>query len=52
MKFEKCDICGEKIAYESSKSYQDDCYEIDGDIICEDCIEKYVRKNFYKKLEE
>lgn len=32
-----CDCCGEPI--------QDDfCYEINGDLICEDCLDMYFRK--------
>ena len=33
----KCDICGERI--------QDDyCFELGGELICEDCLNKHFRK--------
>lgn len=37
-KLPKCDICGEHI--------QDDyLYDINGDIFCEECLNKYFRKD-------
>lgn len=46
----KCDICGAEIYMENDLYEQDDAYEIDGNIICGDCIDAYVRNNYYKRL--
>lgn len=37
LKMPICEHCGERI--------QDDYYEIDGCIVCDDCILEYLRKN-------
>lgn len=47
----QCDLCGCDIHRESIQYDQDDCYEIEGVILCEDCVMKYVKENFFKKLE-
>ena len=39
-----CDCCGEPIQDE-------DLYDFDGVLICEECVLDYVRENFRKKTE-
>ena len=38
-----CDICKGRIYVENNEWYGDDHWELDGKIICEDCIHDYVR---------
>lgn len=40
-----CECCGNPIQDE-------DVYDFDGDLICEECLLDYVRENFRKKTEE
>lgn len=47
-----CDECGGKIHKETDEYEQDDCYEIDGQRLCGNCVMKYIRKNHYVKLKE
>lgn len=35
-KLPKCDLCGEPI-------YDDYCYEINGEVICEECLKEHYR---------
>lgn len=45
-------MCGRFLNGESESLDQDDAYEVEGHILCEDCVDKYVRDNCYKKLKE
>lgn len=45
-----CVCCGCELKYENDRHYQDDAFEINGEIVCEDCITDYVRENCYKTL--
>lgn len=49
--YEQCHVCENYIQHETTLLDQEDCYEIDGVILCGDCVESYVRKHYYKKLE-
>lgn len=52
-RYVRCAVCDEPIYYEDAEREQDDAYEIeDGEIVCEDCVPSYVRKNYYKVLKE
>ena len=50
--YEQCYICDRFIRGESELLDQEDAYEIDGNILCEDCVDEYVKKNCYKKLKD
>jgi hypothetical protein len=52
MKHERCSECGKPIYYEDELHDQDDAFEIDGNIICSDCVLPYVREHNFKKLKE
>ena len=45
-----CFTCGMPLFPEDSLHDQDPAYEIDGHVICENCIDKYVRRNCFKVL--
>lgn len=48
----KCYKCGYPIYYADDLHEQDDCYEIEnGKCLCENCVDKYVRDKYFKKLE-
>lgn len=47
-----CDCCGQAIYYGNYEYEQDDCYQVEDTIICENCIKDYTKKNFFLKLEE
>ena len=52
-KYIRCCVCDNPIYYEDSSRYQDDAYEIEsGEIVCEDCVGDYVKKNYFKELKE
>lgn len=40
-----CDCCGHPIQDEY-------CWEVDGDTMCEECWEEYVKDNFRRPVEE
>lgn len=46
----KCFTCGIPMLPEDNLHDQDPAYEIDGHVLCEDCVDKYVRKNCFKTL--
>jgi recombinational DNA repair protein (RecF pathway) len=50
--YEQCCVCGTFLQPESKYLDQDDAYEIEGNILCENCWMDWVRKNCYKKLKE
>lgn len=50
--YEKCDSCHRKLYYADGLYEQDECYEFEEQIYCEECFFKLVRSEFYKKLEE
>ena len=50
--YEQCVVCGRYLNPENEFVEQDDCYEINEEIVCDDCILDYVRNNCYKKLKE
>nr|WP_308743242.1 hypothetical protein [uncultured Anaerocolumna sp.] len=52
MKYESCFVCCKPIYYEDELHDQDDAFEIDGNIICDDCVLQYVREHNFKKLKE
>lgn len=41
----KCDRCLQAIQDE-------DCYEFDGNVICPDCVEKYIEENHKRNTED
>lgn len=45
-----CDRCGEEIQCETEEYEADACYDIAGEIICEDCILEYAAEMFAVKL--
>jgi len=45
-----CFTCGMPLFPENALYDQDPAYEIDGHILCEDCVDKYVRCNCFKVL--
>lgn len=47
-----CDCCGQPIYYGNYKYEQDNCYQIEDTIICENCIKDYIKNKFFLKLEE
>lgn len=48
---EYCAVCEKPLYGESYLYDQDDCYEIEkGEVVCEDCISKYVLTNYRKIL--
>lgn len=51
-KYVICDCCGQPIYYGNYKYEQDTCYQIEDTIICEECIEDYVKDRLYLELEE
>lgn len=48
----KCSCCKEEIYYENEKYDQDPCFQIDGNILCEDCVMEYVEKHCSVSLME
>ena len=50
MKHGDCFMCGIPLYTETAMTDQSDAYEIDGHILCDDCVDKYVKDNFKKKL--
>ena len=45
----KCPVCDACKCHMTADEY---LYEIDGDLICEDCIISYVKDNFRHRLSE
>jgi hypothetical protein len=45
-----CFMCSRPLYPEDSSHDQDPAYEIDGHVLCEDCVDKYVRDNCRKVL--
>ena len=45
-KYVTCARCGCKIYQEDETDYGDDCYEIDGEYYCDDCIAEAARDIF------
>lgn len=45
-----CTLCGQPLYAESYLCDQDEAYEINEIILCEDCVHKYVRKECKVKL--
>lgn len=48
----ECDICGRELQAETDQYEQDECYEVDGYIICDRCLVPYMRRNYRKELKE
>lgn len=46
----ECDICGRELQAETDRYEQDECYEVDGYIICDRCLVPYMRRNYRKEL--
>ena len=46
----ECDFCGKELYPETERYEQDECFEFDGYIFCENCIMPYMRKNYRKEL--
>ena len=46
----ECDICGRELYPETEQYEQDECYEVDGYLICERCIMPYMRQKYRKEL--
>lgn len=40
----KCEICGEEIHGGDGWYEPDDAYDIDGELICDDCLRKWAEK--------
>ena len=51
-KVTECAECGTEIYYGDATHDQDDAYEIDGVLVCGDCVGDYTKSMFFKKLEE
>lgn len=45
-----CFTCARPMYPEDPTHNQDEAYEIDGHILCDDCVDKYVRDNCKKEL--
>lgn len=45
-----CFMCAIPLYPEDGSHNQDPAYEIDGHVLCEDCVDKYVEKNCRKVL--
>lgn len=45
-----CFMCHMPLFPEDALHEQDSAHEIDGHVFCEDCVDKYVRKNCFKVL--
>ena len=52
MKHDNCFMCGIPLYTETAMTDQSDAYEIDGHLLCEDCVNKYVKDNYKTKLRE
>lgn len=50
MQIVHCDRCGQEIQCETEEYEADACYDIDGKIICEDCILEYAAEMFAVKV--
>jgi hypothetical protein len=48
--YEQCCICGRFLQPETEFLDQDEAYNIDGNILCEDHVDKFVRDNYRIKL--
>lgn len=46
----ECDICGRELQAETDLYEQDECYEVDGYIICDRCLLPYMKKYYRKEL--
>lgn len=47
---ERCFMCAIPLYPEDALNDQDEAYEIDGHVLCENCVVKYVKDNFKLKL--
>lgn len=47
-----CACCGQAIYYGNYRYEQDACYQVEDSIICEDCIQDYVKDKFFLRMEE
>ena len=47
---ERCFMCAIPLYPEDTLNDQDEAYEIDGHVLCEKCVGKYVTDNCKKKL--
>lgn len=51
-KYEKCSCCGMRLYYETDLYEQDECYKIEDNILCEDCLTDFIKERYFMRLKE
>lgn len=49
--YKQCCVCGRHLQPETEFLDQDEAYEIDGHVLCDDHVDKFVRDNYKLKLQ-
>lgn len=50
IRYVNCCMCGKELYYADETHYQDDCFKIEGEIVCPDCLEPFCKENYYMEL--
>ena len=46
----ECDRCGRELQAETDRYEQDECFKVDGYILCEKCLVPYMREHYREEL--